>query len=299
MAKTLCFYHSADLDGHCSGALVKFHDPNVELIGIDYGDDFPWDKIEKGDKVYMVDFCLQPFGDMLRLNSRCDLVWIDHHKSAIEEQKKQHITIKGVRTTNKAACELTNEWIFGKNQIHPVVELLGRYDIWDQSDKELWDTGILPFQKGFKEEFLVTDPVKNFQMWFNIFSWHDFDKGDMNRIVELGLKSIERAKIQNAAYIKKYAYETKFEGFNCVVVNKGMTGSQLFDSVWDEIRYGMMITYIHSQGKFFTVSLYSTRNDVDCSVIAKQYGGGGHKGAAGFQIESLPFEFVSEGPTHV
>ena len=36
-----CFYHSADLDGHCSGAIVKMVYPECELIGINYGDKFP------------------------------------------------------------------------------------------------------------------------------------------------------------------------------------------------------------------------------------------------------------------
>ena len=36
-----CFYHSADLDGQCSGAIVKLARPDCELVGIDYGDPFP------------------------------------------------------------------------------------------------------------------------------------------------------------------------------------------------------------------------------------------------------------------
>ena len=37
------------------------------------------------------------------------------------------------------------------------------------------------------------------------------------------------------------------------------------------------------------VSLYSTREDVDCGAIAKSLGGGGHKGAAGFICDELPW----------
>jgi nanoRNase/pAp phosphatase (c-di-AMP/oligoRNAs hydrolase) len=40
-------------------------------------------------------------------------------------------------------------------------------------------------------------------------------------------------------------------------------------------------------GEQYTVSLYS--KTVDVSEIAKKYGGGGHKGAAGFQCKKLPF----------
>ena len=34
-------------------------------------------------------------------------------------------------------------------------------------------------------------------------------------------------------------------------------------------------------------SLYNNNGLVDCSVIAKQFGGGGHKGAAGFVLEDI------------
>ena len=33
------------------------------------------------------------------------------------------------------------------------------------------------------------------------------------------------------------------------------------------------------------VSLYSTHEDVHCGRICKELGGGGHKGAAGFQMD--------------
>jgi len=68
-----CFYHSADLDGHCSGAIVKLRHPNCEMWPIDYGDEFPWDKIRWNETIYMVDFSLEPFEDMITLHH-------SHHK---------------------------------------------------------------------------------------------------------------------------------------------------------------------------------------------------------------------------
>lgn len=40
--------------------------------------------------------------------------------------------------------------------------------------------------------------------------------------------------------------------------------------------------------KQFTVSLYS--ETVDVGAIAKAHGGGGHKGAAGFVCDTLPWK---------
>jgi len=42
-------------------------------------------------------------------------------------------------------------------------------------------------------------------------------------------------------------------------------------------------------GKKWSYSVYSTKPDIDCSAFAKRYGGGGHKGAAGFYSDSLIF----------
>ena len=67
-----CFYHSADFDGHCSGAIIKKKFDDVEMIGINYGDEFPWSDIKPDETVYMVDFSLQPFDLMIKLNKLCN-----------------------------------------------------------------------------------------------------------------------------------------------------------------------------------------------------------------------------------
>ena len=64
--RKICLYHRSDLDGKCSGAIVKRHIPGTEMIGIDYGDKIPWKDLE-GAHVYLVDFSLQPWTDMIRL----------------------------------------------------------------------------------------------------------------------------------------------------------------------------------------------------------------------------------------
>ncbi len=38
----ICFYHSADLDGACSAAIIKLKHPECVLAPINYGNDFPW-----------------------------------------------------------------------------------------------------------------------------------------------------------------------------------------------------------------------------------------------------------------
>ena len=112
--KTLCIYHSRDLDGWMSAAIVQlWFEKNNELnctlnyfspesklereiesspaslhmLGYDYGDDIP--KIKGYDKVIMCDVSL-PARVMHDLYSYYgdQFIWIDHHESAIKEMGK-------------------------------------------------------------------------------------------------------------------------------------------------------------------------------------------------------------------
>jgi oligoribonuclease NrnB/cAMP/cGMP phosphodiesterase (DHH superfamily) len=82
-----CFYHESDLDGQCSAAIVRYALPDCQPVPITHGDSFPFDAIQTRETIYMVDFCL-PMDLMVRLSQMSDFIWIDHHKSAIEEARE-------------------------------------------------------------------------------------------------------------------------------------------------------------------------------------------------------------------
>lgn len=279
----ICFYHSADLDGHCSGAIVKMKFPECELYGINYGHDFPWDKI-KGEDVIMVDFCLQPFEDMLQIKEKANsFVWIDHHADKIEESKNFYTDIDGIRVDGIAACELAWSYFFPIEDIPTFVSLLGRYDVWDHEA----DPRVLPFQYGMKR--YDTDPSKDDIFW-NF--WHDLwdDMGDMtDMIVSNGSIINEYVDSENEKYVKACAFETELEGYKCIAVNRTLTSSQIFDSIWDNTKYDFMIAFGWRNGAW-NVSIYTDKEGYDGSIISKKYGGGGHKQASGFQCDELPFE---------
>lgn len=272
----LCFYHSADLDGHCSGALIRRAYPDCEMIGINYGDEFPWEKI-KGEDVWMVDFALQPFDQMAQIRMLAkSFSWIDHHKSAIEESSK-FPEIWGLRQEGKAACELV--WACLHSQPAPLfVYLLGRHDVWDHSDART-----LLFQFGMRQ-FSDTRPEGE------DFDWEElFNEETVNRIISKGEIILDYINAENTKYAAVAAFETELDGLRCVAINKLLTNSQIFDSVWDPDKYDAMLTFGWRAGGFWTVSLYTDKPGVDVSVVAKSRGGGGHVQAAGFQCDFLPF----------
>ena len=270
-----CFYHSADLDGHCSGAIVKYKYPGCKLIGINYGDEFPWDIVTLGEKVFMVDFSLQPFDLMRQLDEIVELTWIDHHKSAREDYNDSPLkSTTVILVDTAAACELTWEYLFD-TPIPQSVHLLGRYDVWDLSNPKT-----LPFQYGMK---LEAGHPNNIRFWADIFK--DFP----DEILDKGYTILDYIKQDNMKYIDACGFETDLDGLHCIAANKQLTNSQAFDTVWDPRKYHAMLAFGWRGGQWH-VSLYSTRDDVDVSTIAKARGGGGHKGAAGFQCDTLPFE---------
>jgi oligoribonuclease NrnB/cAMP/cGMP phosphodiesterase (DHH superfamily) len=276
----ICFYHGADLDGHCSGAIVKTARPSCELVGINYGDEFPWAAVEADEdhEVVMVDFGLEPIERMVELAQRCNLLWIDHHKSAIEEAERVGFNPAGLRSLAFAGCELAWQVFFPYRPMPRAVKLLGRYDVWDHTDPV-----VLPFQFGLQLEE-DTRPENWMDGWAMLFEL----PAAVDEYVQDGTVAVRYKQSQDAKYAGACAFESELDGKSFIVVNRGLANSQLFDSVWDAERHDAMATFVWRKGQWH-VSLYSPRDDVDVGEIAKRRGGGGHKGAAGFQCTELPF----------
>ena len=273
-----CFYHGADLDGHCSGALIKRFYDLAELIPINYGDRFPWESIGEQEMIFLVDFSLQPFAEMLRLEDNANLVWIDHHETAIHDCRTSGWTIEGVRETGKAGCELVWEYLFSGEEVPDAVRLLGRYDVWDHGYSE----DVLPFQYGMRRYY--TDPRRALPLWTDLFS---NDLVLVERIIQEGQSILRHESASNAKYAASYAFETEFEGMSAIAMNRGQLGSLAFESVFDADKHDIMIGFVRRKGQW-TVSLYSM-DGINVGEIAKRHGGGGHANAAGFQCEKLPF----------
>lgn len=264
-----CFFHSADLDGHCSGAIVLSELPDCEMIPINYGDPFPWDRIEPGEEVLMVDFSLQPFADMLRLNELATLVWIDHHKTAMDDAEAAGVHIDGIRREGLGACALVWEWFRLTEPVPYGVRLLAEYDVWQHDDPNC-----LALQYGLRLE--NTWPESD--IWRRVLT----HRPELADIILRGGIALQADEKTNQIYADSCAYETIFEGLHCVALNRLCCNSRAFDSVVDPALHDAMLTWGWRRGKW-TVSLYAARKDVDVGAVARRYGGGGHQGAAGFQ----------------
>lgn len=297
-----CFYHSVDLDGQASGAIVKFKFPEAQLIPINYGEKIDYNQISKDDTIYMVDFSLQPFSEMVELATYVgmnNLIWIDHHKSSIKDADDcilvnlaGHNTTfnqlcPGKRQDGKAGCELTWDYLFPDDEMPAAVSFLGRYDVWDIQGC------VLPFQFGMRLN--NTDP-NNQELW-NMFLQPEDDDTTTSMVLETiknGETILRYQKQENEKYAKSCAFELEFQGFKAIAINKSLTNSQLFESVWNKEKYDIMIAFGLKKDGIWTMSFYTDKPGIDCSILAKKFNGGGHKQASGCSFETLPIEFLRQ-----
>lgn len=298
------FYHKRDLDGHCSGAIAKYYFleendvENVKMWPYDYGEPFPFDQIRDDEIVWMVDITTNPYEMMLEINKRYKLTVVDHHKSFIESDVAKQIDENRYGEVGKAACELTWEYCFPGEKMPHLVKLLGRYDIWDNSDKDLWENFILPTQMGMKMR--ATDPSTKdgYDFWEDYFNQcsdsHQYEADievDINKRGSIILRYQEREDARACAFFsfpaKFHMPEENGRTYKIICLNSTRFNSKVFETVWDPEKYDFMLAWVSVQGERCSVSMYTDKPGIDVSEIAKKYGGGGHVQAAGFQCENV------------
>jgi len=308
--KTTVIYHRADFDGiFCREIARKFLPAETEFIGWDYNDD----KIPFPDAgtVYVLDLspeCFQSLPDHAALMLDKPLIWIDHHKSAID---KWSAAIPGYRLDGVAACRLAWQWFaahFGGEDMNDArflglperqhfidrivnepfaVRLAGEYDIWDKRD----DRAEL-FQHGLRSQELTDADWKEM---LDAEATIGF-AAKVQKLLFQG-KSIQYAQTRsNESIIKEMGFTFHWEGLTFLGCNHARYNSHLFTAGLrpeHDACFGFKWT-----GREWSVSLYGVpgKPDLDLSAIAVKYGGGGHRQACGFRCNHLPF--LREYPTH-
>ena len=297
--KTTVIYHRADFDGIFCREIARKFLPDAELIGWDYGDQkipFPYE-----GTVYILDLSPDSLGGDTFDSSR--IIWIDHHKSAIE---KYPSTIPGYRIDGVSACRLAWQWFAnpeGNHQLpsaHAYIErlvsepiavrLAGEYDIWDKRDSDA-ET----FQFGLRSTEL--SPEK----WDWLLSG---DQGPDQAIpkryntVALSLlqdgKLLQKYQQRNDALAMQNSFLICWEGLNFLAMNTQAKSSLAFASKdVPETGHDALLKFSYN-GKIWDCSMYHAKHktDIDLSKIAVKYGGGGHRGACGFRMNTPQFALM-------
>lgn len=285
-----CFYHN-DMDGRCAGSLVAYYTDNYEqdsYYEVDYRNPLPIDKVEIGEVVYIVDYSFTDntvgvLAELLKLN--CKIVWIDHHSSSIRQCNTHDWvnSLNGIRDESRSGAYLTYQY-FSKckddEDVPEFIKLVDDYDRWIfkyNNDTDFFKLSVDSMKNGPLSDLWKT------LLFQAICFKHNSEL--LNSIISSGAAIYDYIQVTNAEHLSSYGYESEILNHKCFVMNR-RSNSQLFGDKINE--YPIVATWVFD-GSQYTYSLYSSNPDVDCSKIAEHFGGGGHKGAAGFHSNTLIF----------
>lgn len=286
-----CVYHSADFDGWTSGAIVKYKYPSCKLIKFNYGQILP--EFNKGEEIIMIDVSIPPekMNEIAKLHK---FTWIDHHESSKNDYDKYIKTNKmpesftAVLDMRYAACELGWKYLM-KSRVPVAVALVGKYDTWKNKNEKLWMNYILPFQWGLRKA--VHGGADNFPQ--ELFKDDVKSKQKIKEIISLGNDLLVDKRKQNSEIVKN-SFIVDFEGYRTLTVilkSAFYIDSNMFVGFYDPKKHDMTIQIYKNKDKKWKFSLRSIKENVDVSVIAKKYGGGGHVHASSFVVDNADFFF--------
>lgn len=299
-------YHGADLDGILSGVIAhRYLHPNndeVHLFPMDYGDKIP--ALFEANKniyrdIYMIDFTNKDVLADELINRKITL--IDHHKTAIEDVREKKYPIKTYLIEGVAACRLTFQFFTNIN--YPLLEreqyayreldfeplfvtLAGEYDIWDHRSPFA-----MPLNFGIAEDMTFANVAEVYNLTQYCPAAH-FDRDGEKVNADKTLTTLVEKGSAVLNFIKGTSdrlnggVPIKIGGYEGVAFNTHIRSSNISDVIKDN--KVIMVWGIKDDPSTVTVSLYGDP-EKNLHLIAKKFGGGGHPGACGFQMEVNKF----------
>jgi oligoribonuclease NrnB/cAMP/cGMP phosphodiesterase (DHH superfamily) len=245
--------------------------------------------------------CSLPVDDMIHIASISHMFyWFDHHISAIQSNLpalSPYIDQGKVFTftdIKMAGCELV--WMFFNGLDNDGVKLLATYDAWRNGNMDEWENRVLPFQYGLRTFKNSLDPMS--EIWGQIGN-KDFTK----QVIDIGTHILQYEREQHKLACTNGAFECSINEddlfdkngnrYKAIALCTHARGSQMFDSIYDPNKHDVMLPF-KFDGTQWLFSIYSTKENIDCSVIARKFKGGGHTGASGFKTDTIPYWLKKE-----
>lgn len=262
----------------------------IKFFWTDYGKKPP---ILNDKFLILVDFSFQPYETFLKVIDKCNgVIWIDHHKTSVEFVEKFSSNFPSnmdyvVYSDNKAACEMVWEYLYNDSEKPLWLKMISCYDVWDFPYGDLQHY-LIQFMYSNADKFKNVGYLTDQECWWNkIEEIIDINKIDTYEAVRIGRTIFENWLNDRISVLKSIGWKTHMWDHEVFFVNLKGTNSIPFErfdlskdcDIWAPF-------YYDGNSQIWTMSLYS--KNVDVSEIAKRYGGGGHKAAAGFQHKS-PF----------
>lgn len=270
-------YHADCHDGFASAySFWKKYKENVTYYAVFHNTPLP--SIEDGSEVYIVDFSYNK-NILLDLKARVkSLVLIDHHKSAEQELKGLDFALFDM---SKSGARLVYEYLNKGNNGNSEIPKLFLY----VEDNDLW-LFKHPHSKA------INAYIKSIPYDFN--AWEKLEN-DLENNFELVHQSGETLLRQVDVYQTSILLNMQmidFEGHHVPCVNTSILNSEAGNTMLKLVKDApfSISWFINKDGKIKLS--FRSRGDFDVSVLAKKFGGGGHKAAAGCSYAKIPGQEV-------
>ncbi len=284
--KPLCIYHGYCDDGFAAAWVVRaatgpglfdFHPGVYQTEPPDV----------TGRHVLLVDFSYKrPM--LLDMASKArSIVILDHHKTAAEDlsgfrepapfqewDQNQNPLLEGgdepvaaLFDMNRSGAGLCWDFFFQGKDRPPFIDYIEDRDLWRKS---------LPGG----DEFTIA--LRSYPQDFAV--WDEFIRKP-DRLIAEG-RSIQRYYRLRVEELKRSSYEAIIDGYRCWITNAPyFAASEVAGELAQHEGVAFGACYFEIESGRWQYSLRA-RNDFDVSEVAKTFGGGGHKAAAGFTVDA-------------
>lgn len=267
-------YHANCYDGFGAAyAAWKKLGNEATYIPVSYGKPPP--EMPDAEVIYILDFSYNK-ETILALSQNAQVVVLDHHKTAQAELEPL------IRTDHNGPPEIFNPhivfdmnksgaylaWEFFHNEKPSTYGLISHI-----SDRDLW-------QFKLEGSRLIHKALVSYPMDFKL--WDNFN------IEELILegRTCDRLYKQIVENIVKGSYLGKIDEHVVPMVNTSVAWSEVGEALYNKYSDYQFVASFTCFDDNIMFSLRS-KGDFDVSEVAKKFGGGGHKNAAGFKVKSL------------
>lgn len=272
--QNIVLYHDNCVDGMTSAWIARRNlgEDNTEFIPVQYNRNDPVPNL-LGRNLYMLDFCYPAEIISKMVVDVAQFILLDHHKTAEADMRiLQHRLADDTRVhiefdMERSGAGITADYFQDRNWWVNYVE-----------DRDLWR-----FKLEHSES--INAYIQSVERTMDAYD-HAFASVEKEEAKVLGMGALQYLRM----YIREMVSLSRLADFqvgdhvysDIPFVNTPYVGcSEVVGELAKTAPFGVG-WYMRGDGKV-SFSLRS-RGDVDVSSIAKQFGGGGHQGAAGFNV---------------
>jgi len=298
--KRIVFYHASCADGF-GAAFAAWKKFNIvaDYVPVQYGQIKSIEDLKRYEpvsekEIYVLDFSFPPEVMRHLADNAKFLCWLDHHKTAFESlglefkddarfidyDEKNTVVLDNTRSGALIAWEFFHP----NTLVPPLFQFLDDYDRWQfklnstkEINKALWAKAPWSFEQ-----------------------WDELLKSSLSKEFEVGKALLQDHEARVKKHVEKYRIVT-LNGVRGYAINAPGYVASDTGHIMAEASKTFGMSYFIDHDLTVKCSLRSVA-DFDVSALAKTFGGGGHKNAAGFtlsiqQLKELLENGESSSPT--